>query len=131
LIPNLVERVKGYATHEKEVVEAVAEARSRLAGATSPAEAAAANAGMTSALGRLIAIAENYPNLKANENFIRLQDELAGTENRIAVERMRYNDAVRAYNTAIKRFPTNLVASVFRFGEREYFEAEEIGIASW
>ena len=125
LIPNLVETVKGYASHEKEVFETVAEARSKLAGATTPREAATANAGLNSALARLLAIAENYPNLKANENFIRLQDELAGTENRIAVERMRYNDAVRAYNTAIKRFPTNLVASGFRFGEREYFEAEE------
>ncbi len=123
LIPNLVETVKGYAAHEKEVFEAVAEARSRLAGATSPAEAAAANAGLTSALGRLIAIAENYPNLKANENFIRLQDELAGTENRIAVERMRYNDAVRLYNTSIKRFPTRMFAAMFGFKEREYFEA--------
>jgi LemA protein len=125
LIPNLVETVKGYASHEKEIFETVAEARSKLAGATTPREAATANAGLNSALARLLAIAENYPNLKANENFIRLQDELAGTENRIAVERMRYNDAVRAYNTAIKSFPTNLVASVFRFGEREYFEAEE------
>jgi len=125
LIPNLVETVKGYASHEKEIFETVAEARSKLAGATTPREAATANAGLSSALSRLLAIAENYPNLKANENFIRLQDELAGTENRIAVERMRYNDAVRAYNTAIKSFPTNLVASVFRFGEREYFEAEE------
>src|SRR5467141_624134 len=104
--------------------ETVAEARSRLAGATSPREAAAANAGLTSALGRLLAIAENYPTLKANENFIRLQDELAGTENRIAVERMRYNEAVRAFNTSIKRFPTNFLAGVFKFGEREYFEAE-------
>ena len=100
-----------------------AEARSRLAGATSPKEAAAANAGLTSALGRLLAIAENYPNLKANENFIRLQDELAGTENRIAVERMRYNDAVRLYNTSIKRFPTRMFAAMFGFKEREYFEA--------
>ncbi len=124
LIPNLVETVKGYAAHEKEIFETVAEARSKLAGATGPREAAAANAGLNAALARLLAIAENYPNLKANENFIRLQDELAGTENRIAVERMRYNDAVRAYNTAIKRFPTNLVAGVFRFGDREYFEAE-------
>jgi LemA protein len=124
LIPNLVETVKGYATHEKEVFESVAEARSRLAGATSPKEAAAANAGLTSALGRLLAIAENYPVLKANENFIHLQDELAGTENRIAVERMRYNEAVRLFNTSIKRFPTNFLARLFGFGEREYFEAE-------
>jgi len=124
LIPNLVETVKGYATHEKEVFENVAEARSRLAGATSPREAAAANAGLTSALGRLLAIAENYPALKANENFMRLQDELAGTENRIAVERMRYNEAVQAFNTSIKRFPTNFLARMLGFSEKEYFEAE-------
>jgi len=125
LIPNLVETVKGYAAHEKEIFENVAEARSRLAGAAGPREAAAANAGLTSALGRLLAIAENYPLLRANENFVRLQDELAGSENRIAVERRRYNEAVRAYNTRIKRFPGSLVAGFFRFGEREYFEAEE------
>jgi LemA protein len=125
LIPNLVETVKGYAAHEKGIFESVAEARGRLAGAATPREAAAANAGLTSALGRLLAIAENYPDLKANENFIRLQDELAGSENRIAVERMRYNEAVRAYNTSIQRFPANLVARLYRFGEREYFEAEE------
>jgi len=124
LIPNLVETVKGYATHEKEVFENVAAARSRLAGATSPREAAAANAGLTSALGRLLAIAENYPALKANENFMRLQDELAGTENRIAVERMRYNEAVQAFNTSIKRFPTNFLARMLGFSEKEYFEAE-------
>jgi len=123
LIPNLVETVKGYAAHEKEVFEAVADARGRLAGATSPQEAAAANAGMTSALGRLLAIAENYPELKANENFIRLQDELAGSENRIATERMRYNEVVRSYNTLIKRFPGNFIAGFFGFAEKEYFEA--------
>jgi LemA protein len=125
LIPNLVETVKGYAAHEREVFEAVAEARSRLAGATTPEEAARANAGLTSALGRLLAIAENYPDLKANQSFIRLQDELAGTENRIAVERRHYNEAVRAYNTAIRRFPDRLVAGLFGFAAREYFEAEE------
>jgi LemA protein len=123
LIPNLVETVKGYAAHEKEVFESVAEARSKLAGAASPQEAANANAGLTSALGRLLAIAENYPQLKANENFIRLQDELAGSENRIATERMRYNEAVRGYNTMIKRFPANLIAGFFSFGEKDYFEA--------
>ena len=124
LIPNLVETVKGYAAHEKEVFENVAEARSKLAGATTPQEAQAANAGLTSALGRLLAIAENYPQLKANENFIRLQDELAGSENRIATERMRYNEAVRGYNTLIKRFPGNIVAGIFNFGEKDYFEAD-------
>ncbi len=125
LIPNLVETVKGYASHEKEIFQNVAQARSRLAGATTPGEATAANAGLTSALGRLLAIAEAYPDLKANQNFIRIQDELAGTENRISVERMRYNEAVRTFNASIKRFPNNLVASFFRFNERQYFEAEE------
>ena len=125
LIPNLVETVKGYATHEREVFESVAEARGRLAGATTPAEAAAANAGMTSALGRLLAIAEAYPALKANENFARMQDDLSGTENRIAVERMRYNEAVRTFNTLVKRFPGRLLAGLFGFAERDYFEAEE------
>jgi LemA protein len=123
LVPNLVETVKGYAAHEQEIFTAVAEARSRLAGAATPAEAEAANAALTSALSRLLAIVENYPDLKANQNFMQLQDELAGTENRIAVERMRYNEVVRALNTAIKRFPSNLVAGLFGFGERQYFEA--------
>ena len=125
LIPNLVETVKGFAAQEKEIFTNVADARGRLAGAASPREAAAANAGLTSALGRLLAIAENYPNLKSNENFIRLQDELAGSENRIAVERRHYNETVRLYNTSVKRFPNNFLAGMFNFGEREYFEAEE------
>ena len=125
LIPNLVETVKGYAAHEKEIFENVAEARSKLAGATTPQEAAAANAGLTSALGRLLAIAENYPNLKANENFMRLQDELAGTENRIAVERRAYNETVRAFNAMIKTFPNNFIAGMFGFQPREYFDADE------
>jgi LemA protein len=125
LIPNLVETVKGYAAHEKEVFESVAAARSRLAGAATPQEAAAANAGLTSALGRLLAIAENYPTLKANENFIRLQDELAGSENRVAVERRTYNETVRTFNAMIKTFPNNFLSGMFGFKEREYFEAEE------
>ena len=125
LIPNLVETVKGYAAHEKEVFESVANARSKLAGAATPQEAAAANAGLTSALGRLLAIAENYPQLKANENFIRLQDELAGTENRIAVERRAYNDTVRTFNASIKTFPSNVIAGIFHFTPREYFESDE------
>lgn len=125
LIPNLVETVKGFAAQERGIFEEVAAARSRLLGAGSPQAAAAANAGLTSALGRLLAIAENYPNLKSNENFLRLQDELAGSENRIAVERRRYNDTVREYNTSIKRVPNNMLAGMFGFSEREYFEAEE------
>lgn len=125
LIPNLVATVQGFADQEQEIFTDVANARSRLAGAVSPAEAGAANAGLTSALGRLLAISENYPQLRSNENFIRLQDELAGSENRIAVERRRYNDAVRAYNTQVLRFPTNMVAGMFGFSDREYFEADE------
>ena len=123
LIPNLVETVKGYAAHEKEIFEQVAAARSRLAGATTPADAATANAAMSSALSRLLAIAEAYPDLKANANFIRLQDELAGTENRIATERRDFNEIVRNYNVALKRFPTNFIAGAFGFKERDYFEA--------
>ena len=123
LIQNLVETVKGYAAHEKEVFEKVADARGRLAGATTPQEASAANAGLTSALGRLLAISENYPQLKANENFIRLQDELTGSENRIATERMRYNEAVRTYNVRRRQFPANLVAASFTFEAAPLFEA--------
>ncbi len=126
LIPNLVKTVKGFATHEKEIFTAVAQARSKLIGAKgNPAEAAEANAAMSSALGRLLAISERYPDLKSNQTFVRLQDELAGTENRITVERKRYNDAVRAYNKYVKRFPNNLLASLFNFEARVYFEADQ------
>ena len=124
LVPNLVETVKGYASHEKEVFENVAQARSRLAGASTPQEASAANAGMTSALSRLLAIAESYPELKANQNFQQLQDELAGTENRLAVARRDYNEQVRNFNTMIVRFPTNVAAGFFGKQKRDYFEAE-------
>jgi LemA protein len=124
LIPNLVATVKGYAAHEEAVFARVADARARLAGARTPAEAGQADAALTAALSRLIAIAEAYPDLKANQSFIGLQDELAGTENRIAVERKRYNDAVREYDTLRQRFPVNLVASTFHFTERQYFAAE-------
>lgn len=123
LVPNLVETVKGYAAHEREIFTEVANARSRLLAARDPAESEAADRQLQSALGRLLAIAERYPDLKANENFLRLQDELAGTENRIAVERMRYNESVRRYNTRIRRFPTNLIASATGFERRDYFEA--------
>jgi LemA protein len=125
LIPNLVETVRGYAAHEREVFTAVADARSRLLGARTPSEAAAANGQLDSALGRLLVISEQYPQLRASENFTRLQDELSGTENRIAVERMRYNETVRGYNGSIQVFPTNLFAGLFGFTRRDYFEIAE------
>ncbi len=125
LIPNLVETVKGFAAQEKEVFSNIADARSRLLGAKGPAEAAEANAGLTSALGRLLVISEQYPQLKSNENFVRLQDELAGTENRIATERMRYNDKVKEYNKTIRRFPTSIYAGLFGFEKKQYFEVQE------
>ena len=122
LIPNLVSTVKGYATHEEEVFTGIADARGRLAGATTMQEKAEADAALTAGLGRLLAIAENYPELKANENFIRLQDELAGTENRIAVARKRYNEIVKRYNMAIRQFPGSLFAGSLGLSTREYFE---------
>ncbi len=122
LIPNLVSTVKGFAAQEKEVLLRVTEARSRVAGAGSPGEAMQASNQLTGALSRLLVVVERYPELKSNENFIRLQDELAGTENRLAVARKRYNDAVRNYNTTTKKFPTNLMANLFGFDERDYFE---------
>jgi LemA protein len=122
LIPNLVETVKGFATHEESIYKDIADARSRLLAAKSPEESIAAANQQTSALGRLLAVVENYPQLKANEQFNRLMDELAGTENRIAVERMRYNEKVRAYNTSRGQFPSNLTAKMFGFKEYPYFE---------
>lgn len=125
LIPNLVEVTKGYAAHEKEVFTAVADARARLlAAGTREGQIDAANE-MTGALGRLLAIAERYPELKANEQFARLSDELAGTENRIAVERKRYNDTVQAFNTYVKQLPQALYARFIGFGAQKYFEVPE------
>ena len=126
LIPNLVETVKGFAAQEQTVFGDIAKARSALLGAHSPAEKIAANGQLDSALGRLLVVVENYPQLKSNENFLRLQDELAGTENRIAVERRRYNETVQDYNTFIALFPNSLVASMSGFARNDaYFKTEE------
>jgi LemA protein len=125
LIPNLVATVKGYATQEKEVFTRIAEARAKLAGAQTVGETAEGYNQLQTALGRLLVIVERYPELKSNQNFIRLQDELAGTENRIAVARMRYNDSVRIFNTKIRRFPASIVAERMGFVQKEYFEIEE------
>jgi len=123
LIPNLVETVKGYATHEETVFKEIADSRSKLAGATTPADQIAAANQQSAALGRLLVIVENYPNLKANEQFNRLMDELAGTENRLAVERMRYNERVQEYNTSRRQFPGVLTAKIFSFKDYPLFEA--------
>lgn len=125
LIPNLVETVKGYASHESGTFQAITEARSKIDSANNPGELAEANDALTQSLGRLMVVVENYPELKANENFLNLQDELAGTENRISVERKNYNDVVRAFNTKVRSFPTNIVAKMFSFNQAEYFEADE------
>jgi LemA protein len=126
LIPNLVETVKGFAVHEEQVFGEIARARSALIGARTPAEKIAANGALDSALSRLLVITENYPQLRSNENFLRLQDELAGTENRIAVERRRYNEAVQDYNTYISLFPNSLVASLGGFTRNDaYFKSDE------
>jgi LemA protein len=123
LIPNLVETTKGFAQHEESIYKDIADARSRLLAAKSPDETIAAANQQTSALGRLLAVVENYPQLKANEQFNRLMDELAGTENRLAVERMRYNERVQEYNTSRRQFPANLTAKVFSFKEYPFFQA--------
>jgi LemA protein len=125
LIPNLVNTVKGYAAHETQVFQAVADSRARLAGATTPDQKIEAANQQSAALARLLAIVENYPQLKANEQFNRLMDELSGTENRIATERMRYNERVQDYNTARRQFPANLTAKVFGFKEYPFFKAPE------
>src|SRR5438477_10092798 len=128
LIPNLVETVKGYAQQEQTVFGDIAKARSTLLSAGTPQEKIAANQQLDGALGRLLLIVENYPQLKSNENFLRLQDELAGTENRIAVERRDYNEAIKRYNTDVELFPKNIAASIFGFRrDNAYFQttAEE------
>jgi len=124
LIPNLVETVKGFAAHEEIVYGDIAKARSALMNAQTPQDKIAANGQLDGALSRLLVIVENYPQLKSNENFLRLQDELAGTENRITVERKRYNDSIQAYNTFIGRFPNSIFASWAGFKRNDaYFQA--------
>ncbi|HYZ99779.1 MAG TPA: LemA family protein [Acidimicrobiales bacterium] len=125
LIPNLVETVKGYAAHERETLDAVIKARNAGIEATSPHDQAEAENQITGALKSLFALSEAYPDLKANENFAQLQEELTGTEGRIAYARQFYNDTVYRYNTKIQSFPSNLLANTFRFAEREYFEADD------
>ena len=122
--PNLVNTVKGYAAHETEVFTAVSDARAKLAGAGTVEEASEANEELSSAISRLIAISESYPELKSNENFLSLQDELAGTENRIGVARKDYNDAVQKYNVKIRSFPTNIFANMLGFEKKQQFEAD-------
>ncbi|AHN23147.1 LemA family protein [Lysinibacillus varians] len=123
LIPNLVESVKGYAKHEQEVIASITEARAQLGNAQTPEQQAIANDALNGALGRLLVVVENYPNLKADANFRQLMDELAGTENRLAVAREDYNNEVQGFNKIVKRFPGNVVAGMFGFGQKEYFKA--------
>lgn len=128
LIPNLVATVKGYANHEEEIFTEIADARSKLAGSIESGDITSineANNALDSALGRLLAISENYPDLKASEQFIALQDELAGTENRIAVARQYYNEKLNTYNTTVQRFPTSIVAQMSEYYPMQYFEANE------
>ncbi len=125
LIPNLVTTVKEFTQHETEIVEQITEARAAMLGANSLAEMSQADAKLTEALNALVVNVENYPELKSNETFLSLMDELSGTENRIAVARKDYNDVVKSYNLKIKRFPTNLFAKMFGYEQAEYFEAQD------
>jgi len=126
LIPNLVNTVKGYAKHEKQLLEEVTRLRSQWGTAKNPGDKIKASQGLEGALSRLLLVVERYPDLKANQNFLALQDELSGTENRIAVERKRYNEVVRSYNIVVRRFPSNIAAGLFGFEKRDaYFQAAE------
>lgn len=125
LIPNLVSTVKGYTSHETEIINSITDARTKLMNANSVEEKSNANNELSSSLNALMVIVENYPDLKSSQNFIQLSDELSGTENRIAVARKDYNDAVKDYNLKVKKFPGNILAGMFGFEQKQYFEAKE------
>ena len=125
LIPNLIETVKGYMHHERETLESITNARSKAMGAGTVAEKSAAETALSQAIGRFYAVAENYPDLKANQNFLSLQEELTSTENRIAFARQAYNDQVLFYNNKIQMFPSNIIAGMFNYTKEEYFQIED------
>ena len=125
LIPNLVETVKGYASHESGTLQAVTEARTKAVSAQGPAEASAAEGELTQALGRLMVVVEQYPDLKANQNFLGLQEELSSTENKIGFARQHFNDSVMTYNTKIEQFPANIIAGMFNFVKESFFEVTD------